>query len=111
MGDGQGEEDGEGDDGHEGGDKERQADFGEGLRFIAARGAVVVARGAAADDAEDDAARGEEFGESYVSGRDERVVALVDVGLDSAEQAAREIFPVSNFFSLDKGRKTLCFRP
>ena len=43
VGAGQGEEDREGEDGDEGGDEEGEADFGQGLRFVAAGVAVVGA--------------------------------------------------------------------
>ena len=91
VGDGHGEEDGEGQDGDEGGDEEREADFAQGLGFVTARGAVVVARVDAADDAEDDAYGVEDLGELDVSCGDERLVGLVDVGLDPTEQAARTV--------------------
>ena len=99
MGGGHGEEDCENEDGGEGGDEEGEADFARGLGFVAARGAVVVARVDAADDAEDDADRVEDLGELDVAGRDGRLVGLVDVGLDPAEEAAaREKVDVSAFF-------------
>ena len=88
MGGGHGEDDCEGEDGDEGNDEEREADFRQRLRFVAARGAVIVARVDAADDAEDDAYCVEDLGELDVSCGDERLVGLVDVGLDPTEQAA-----------------------
>ena len=96
VGAGRGEEGRECEDGDEGGDEEGEADFGQGLGFVAAGGAVVVARVDAADDAEDDADGVEDLGELDVAGRDGRLVRLVDVGLDPAEEAARE-FQVSTF--------------
>ena len=111
VGGGHGEEDRKGEDGGEGGDEEGEADFTRGLRFVDARGAVVVARVDAADDAEDDADRVEDLGELDVAGRDGRLVGLVDVGLDSAEEAAaREKVDVSGFFfALEKGGEILSF--
>ena len=88
VGGGHGEDDCEGEDGDEGSDEEREADFAQALGFVSARGAVVVARVDAADDAEDDAYGVEDLGELDVSCGDERLVGLVDVGLDPAEQAA-----------------------
>ena len=102
VGDGQGEEKCEGEDGDEGGDEEGEADLGQRLRFVAARGAVGVARVDAADDAEDDADGVEDLGQLDVAGRDGRLVALVDVGLDPTEQAAWKCSSQLFFFHFEK---------
>ena len=96
MGDGHGEDDCEGQDRDEGSDEESEADFRQGLRFVTTGLTVIIARVDTADNAEDDAHGVEDFGELYMSCSDERLVGLVDVGLDPTEQAARKL-PVSTF--------------
>ena len=83
MGEGQCEDGRDGEDRDERGDEEREADFGQGLRDVAAGFAVVGSGVDAADDAEDDADGVEDFGELDVAGGDEGLVGFVDVGGDT----------------------------
>ena len=91
VGDGQGENGCESEDGDERSDEESHADFCKRLREVPSRALVKGAGLHAANDAEDDSHKVEEFGYLYMYDADERVVGLVDARCYSAQQAPEQV--------------------